>query len=672
MEAPKPDRKQSVAFAIKLLRENRAQDAERVCEAWLQENPGCVLHRRLLGHSYLKQERLEEAEAAIRFALSIEPGMPQLEEDLGSVLGMLGKFDEAIDHLRRSIHLDPSRPQPHKKLGHALIAAGRGNEADEEFRSFMECDPDKGKVAEAITHIEQGRAEEGEKLLKEALRENPDNVDAMRYLASTMLSGKKNLTDAEALLRRATQLAPDYLEVWIMLGSALIERGKYVDAIPVFSKSTQLAPNRAETWAGLAHAHARSSHPEEAAEAYGRAVAISPDAPVLQMGYAHALKTVGDQAGALNAYRAAAKAKPSFGEVYWSMANLKIFKFEDEEVDAMEYQVEDGDLSESEEVHFRFALGKAWEDKGEYDKAWHFYDTGNKLNRMLVDHDPLELEMKQESIIEVFDREFLEKNQGNGCQDPDPIFIVGLPRSGSTLVEQILSSHSQVEGTSELPILQHVAASMGRYRTDGKKYPELARDARRQDWKAYGETYMEDSARHRRSNRPFFTDKLPNNFTHVGLIHLILPNARIINARRHPLDSCLGAYKQLWGVGQNFTYDVMDLADYYSQYHKIMKHWHTVLPGKVLDVHYEETVMDLEGQVRRILEHCGLPFEEQCLRFHETERAVNTASSEQVRQPIYRDALGKWRRYENHLGYWKEELSGIIDELPEAVRNAGL
>jgi len=494
----------------------------------------------------------------------------------------------------------------------------------------------------------------------------------MRYLASTMLAGKKNTADAEALLRRATQLAPDFADVWIMLGSTLMERSKYLEAIPVFTKATQLEPNRPVTWGGLAHAHARSSHPEEAAEAYARAVELKPDAPLVQMGYAHALKTLGDQAGALTAYRAAIAAKPDFGEVYWSMANLKIFKFEEEEVDAMEYQIREGDLSESAEIHFRFALGKAWEDQRDYDKAWHYYDTGNSLHRMQVDHDPVEMEVRLENISEVFSAEFLEQSQGNGCEDPDPIFIVGLPRSGSTLVEQILASHSQVEGTSELSILTRLASSMGRYRTDGMQYPEIVKELRRQDWRSYGKQYLEESSRHRISDKPFFTDKLPNNFPHVGLLHLILPNAKIINARRHPLDSCLGAYKQLWGEGQHFTYDVMDLAEYYRNYDKIMKHWQSVLPGKVLDVHYEETVMDLEGQVRRILDHCGLPFEERCLRFHETERAVNTASSEQVRQPIYRDALGKWRRYEKHLGVWSEELSDIIDELPEEVRNAGL
>jgi hypothetical protein len=229
-----------------------------------------------------------------------------------------------------------------------------------------------------------------------------------------------------------------------------------------------------------------------------------------------------------------------------------------------------------------------------------------------------------------------------------------------------------VEGTAELPNLSRIAASIGRYRPDNLQYPYAVRDLRNKDWRTYGQQYIEETSRHRMTDRPFFTDKLPNNFPHVGLLHLILPNARIINTRRHPLDSCLGAYKQLFGKGQNFTYDMNDLADYYKQYYETMQHWHAVLPGKVLDVHYEETVTDLEGQVRRILDHCGLPFEESCLRYYETDRAVKTASSEQVRQPIYREALGKWRRYDKHLELWKEELAHIIDELPPAARNAGL
>ncbi len=291
---------------------------------------------------------------------------------------------------------------------------------------------------------------------------------------------------------------------------------------------------------------------------------------------------------------------------------------------------------------------------------------------MTVEYELVEMENRQKAIKSVFDRQLLNERAGVGYDVPDPIFIVGLPRSGSTLVEQILASHSQVEGTSELPLLGKISESIGRYRTDGIRYPDAVRDLRDKDLRAYGKQYIEESQRHRVTDKPLFTDKLPNNFPLMGFAHLILPNAKIINARRHPFDSCLGAYKQLFGHGQNFTYDMLDLAHYYQQYDATMKHWHEVMPGKVLDVHYEETVTDLEGQVRRILDHCGLPFEESCVRFHETERAVKTASSEQVRQPIYTGALGKWRRYEKHLDTWQEHLGYILDELPEVSRSAGL
>ena len=251
-------------------------------------------------------------------------------------------------------------------------------------------------------------------------------------------------------------------------------------------------------------------------------------------------------------------------------------------------------MADSPEIHFRFALAKAHEDKGDYDRAWHYYDTGNRKQRQLVFHDPVAFEVRHDEIIEVFDREFLEKHAGKGYESAAPIFIVGLPRSGSTLIEQILASHSQVEGTEELPTLSRLAVSIGRYRRDQKQYPYTVRDLSGREFRAYGRQYIEEASKYRATDRAHFTDKLPNNFSHVGLIHLILPNAKIINARRHPFDSCLGAYKQLFGKGQDFTYDMIELAVYYRKYHETMQHWHRVLPGKVLDVHYEETVTDLD------------------------------------------------------------------------------
>jgi tetratricopeptide (TPR) repeat protein len=653
------------------MRANRPLRAEEICRDHLVLNPGSVEHLRVLGHALMKQNRLEEAASQLRFAQSLEPDNPNLHEDIGSVLALQQRFEEAVTCFEQAIALEPRLPLAHKKLGQALAALGRGRDADAAFEEYFERDPDKGIVAAGAQHLKAGRKEEAVQAFRSALKQNPDNVDAMRCLANVYLRDRENLSDAEALLRRAMQIAPDFTAAWILLGGVLHERKRNVEAVDCYRKAVELEPDNALAWGALGNAYAFAGYPAKGAEAYAKSVALDPKGAAMQMGYAHVLKTLGDQAGSLDAYRAAIKAKPDFGEVYWSMANLKVFRFDEDEVSEMEQQLQRDGLSASAEIHFRFALGKAYEDKGDYDTAWKYYDSGNKRQRMQVSHDSQEMEIRQKDIVEIFSREFLEEHAGNGFDAPDPIFIVGLPRSGSTLIEQILASHSQVEGTAELSNLSKIAAMVGRYRPDNMRYPKALTEFRRKDWRAYGQQYIEETRRHRLTDKPFFTDKLPNNFPHVGFLHLILPRAKIINARRHPLDSCLGGYKQLFGKGQNFTYDMQDLADYYRQYYNTMQHWHTVLPGKVLDVHYEETVTDLEGQVRQILEHCGLPFEEACVRFHETARAVQTASSEQVRRPIYREGLGRWRRYEKFLDLWKDELADILEDLPDAVKSAG-
>ncbi len=658
--------------ALDYLRKDRPLRAEEACRDYLNKHPGCVDHIRLLGLALMKQGRAEEAEKQLRFGLTLEPEFPQLHEDLGSALAMQSRFEEAVPAFEKAIRLQPALPLAQRKLGEALAATGRGQAADEAFRDYVDRDPERAAIIEGATLQRDGKHDEAIDIFRGVLKANPNSVNAMRYLAISLWQHEKNLEDAEALLRRATQQAADFTGAWFSLGALLMEMNKYLEAISAYEKATMLDPDNGEAWAGLGGAFGRAMYPEKAVQAFERSLSINDAVPGVLSAYAWELKTVGDQAAALDAYRRAIKVKPGFGPAYWSMANLKVFRFEDEEVDEMLRQVDSGELSDVEDIHMRFALGKAMEDRKDYEQAWHFYHTGNERQRMTVDHEPLEFEKRQTAIKKVFERSLLKEREGAGYEAPDPIFIVGLPRSGSTLVEQILASHSQVEGTSELPILGRITESIGRYRTDGTRYPEAVPELRDKDLRAYGKQYIEESRRHRSTDKAFFTDKLPNNFPMLGFANLILPNAKFINTRRHPFDSCLGAYKQLFGHGQNFTYDMIDLAHYYQQYDAMMKHWHAVLPGRVLDVHYEETVTDLEGQVRRILDHCGLPFEENCLKFYETERAVKTASSEQVRQPIYTSALGKWRRYEKHLGIWSEQLAYIIDELPEVSRNAGL
>lgn len=672
MTQPLPEKDANIHRAIDYLKRNRPLRAEEACRDYLETNPGCTDHIRLLSLALMKQNRAAEAEEQLRFALSLDPDFPQLYEDLGSALSLQSKFDEAIPNFEKAIQLQPALPLAQKKLGQALAAVGRNKDAENAFQEYFDRDPERSEIMKGIELQRAEKTDEAIGVFRDVLKSNPNNVNAMRHLAISFWRGKKSLEDAEALLRRATQQTADFTAGWLTLGALLVEMNKSMDGIGAYKKAAALDPKNDEAWAGLGNAYSRAMYPDEAVKAFERALAIDDSLPDRLSAYAWELKTIGDQAGALKAYRKAIKAKPKFGPAYWSMANLKIFNFTDDEIHIMLGQLERDDLTDAEDIHFRFALGKAMEDKKDYERAWHYYDTGNRRQRMTVEHEPLEMEKRFTALKSVFDAEFLDRRASVGYGAPDPIFIVGLPRSGSTLVEQILASHSQVEGTSELPILTNIAESIGRYRADGIGFPEGVRDLRDKDLRAYGKQYIEDSQRHRVTDKPLFTDKLPNNFPLVGFAHLILPNAKIINARRHPFDSCLGAYKQLFGRGQNFTYDMLDLAHYYQQYDAIMKHWHTVLPGKVIDVHYEETVSDLDTQVRRILEHCGLPFEESCLRFHETDRAVKTASSEQVRLPIYSSALGKWRSYERHLDIWLEHLGSIVDELPEVSRNAGL
>lgn len=667
-----PEKDRSITQAIEFMKKNRPLRTEEICRDYLLQNPGCTDHLRLLSNALMKQNRLPEAEERLRFALSLDAEFPQLHEDLGSVLALQSKFSEAIPEFERAIELQPALPLAHKKLGQALVAAGRGKDADEAFQVYIDSDEDRATIMKGVELLRTKQLDDAVAVFQSVLKRNPDSVNAMRYLAVCYWQGKTKLDDAEALLRRATQLAKDYLGAWLILGALLLERNKNVEAIAAYQQATKLKPKNPESWAGLGSAFSVAMYPDKSVEAYAKSIELNPKVAGVQMGYAHALKTVGRQADALIAYRAAIAAKPDFGEVYWSMANLKIFKFEPQELEDMQQQLQREDLSESADIHFRFALGKAFEDEKEYDKAWHHYHTGNQRQRMTVAHEPIEMENRHAAVKAVFNRDFIAERANQGFDAADAILIVGLPRSGSTLVEQILASHSQVEGTAELPVLGKLSQSIGRYRTDGVAYPEAVSQLRKKDWRAYGQQYIEESRRYRVTDKPIFTDKLPNNFPFVGLMHLILPNTKVINARRHPFDSCLGSYKQLFGQGQNFTYDMLDLAHYYKQYDAMMKYWHDVLPGKVLDVHYEVTVTDLESQVRRILDHCGLPFEESCVRFHETERAVKTASSEQVRQPIYTGALGTWRRYEKHLGLWQDQLGYIIDELPEVSKNAGL
>jgi tetratricopeptide (TPR) repeat protein len=395
---------------------------------------------------------------------------------------------------------------------------------------------------------------------------------------------------------------------------------------------------------------------------YHQLLAGSPGASDLHMALGHALKSIGQQKEAIECYQRAAAVRPGFGDAWWSLANLKTYRFSEDEVASMRDAEAAPSATSVDRCHLCFALGKAYEDRREYAESWQFYERGNALRYAESLYRPEITEANTSRQIEVCTAEFFAAHIGVGVSNRDPIFILGLPRSGSTLVEQILASHSQVEGTQELPDIPRIVAEMEgrRPHPDNPRYPAVLVDVPPEDFRSLGEHYIA-ATRPFRGAKPFFIDKMPNNFRHIGLIHLMLPNAKIIDMRREPMACCFSNLKQLFASGQEFTYSIEDVARYYRTYLELMRHWDAVLPGKILRVWYEDVVEDLEGNVRRILDFCGLDFEPACVQFHKTERSVRTASSEQVRQPIFREGINQWRNYEPWLGPLKDALGdGLI------------
>ena len=663
------DTQKELGEAINNLRNGHADKTVKTCQNFLITNPSSGAHTQLLAHALIKLGRLSDAQEQIEFAIKLTPDFAGLHEDLGSIQALRNNRDLAIDSFRRAVQIDPTLTSAHKKLAQCLSAIGKNDEVDEAFENYLDRDENAALVAEGAEHWRAGRITDAESTLKSALKKNVNNVDAMHFLALIYHDENKKLNDAEALLRRATEIAPDFKQAIASLGRLLLDNGKWSDAIQAYEKLIEIEPTDAKAWAGLGRSLSLAGQVEKAVTAYEKSLALNSASPNVHMAYAHSLKTVGNQKEALVEYRESIKLRPELGESYWSMANLKVFQFEASEIEAMEFQIKSSELSDSARIHFLFSLGKAYEDKKDFNQAWNYYELGNNVQRGLLSYDPVANQMQLESIKKVFSHDFIDQYRHDGLSADDPIFIVGLPRSGSTLIEQILASHSLVEGTSELPNIGDIAIGTGRYRADGLTYPKTLRSLTKRDLKAYGKEYLQQIDRHRTSRTPFFIDKMPNNFAHIGFIKLILPNAKIINTRRHPLDSCLGAYKQLFAKGQNFTYEKFELAQFYCDYIDVMDHWHKVFPGEILDIHYEETVTDLEKQTRKVLEFCGLNFEDQCLRYYETKRAVKTASSEQVRQPVYTSALGFWENYSSQIEDWKDHLEDVIADLPDSVKS---
>ncbi|MGH8863221.1 MAG: tetratricopeptide repeat-containing sulfotransferase family protein [Burkholderiales bacterium] len=636
--------------------------AESRCRSALLKYPRDVNMMALLGALLVKLDRAAEAESQLRQVIAEAPTFAKPHEDLGHLLVKQNRAPEALPCLERATHLDPKLENAWFTLGRALTMLGRGAEADQAFERCFALSPERRLMALAAEHQKEGRLDEAEHLYRRILRHNPRNVDALRLLALISLKAGRD-GEAESLLEKAIALAPDYLLAILDLGRLRKEQDRFGEALQCFDQAIALDPGNVPAHYLRGSTLAPASFTQEAIAAYQECLRLRPDHVGALIGLGHVLKAVGRYHEAVASYDACIRQLPDFGETYWSLANLKTYHFDDATIAEMERRVS-GTVTVQSEVNFLFALGKAYEDRGEFERAWEYYRSGNTKQRSEVSYDPVQTESMNDRLVDVFSAEFLQSHRGVGLADPAPIFIVGLPRSGSTLLEQILASHSQVEGTSELPYLGRVATWLNRNRADGINYPEAVRELQPSNFKSLGEDYLAFAQMHRRSGAARFIDKNPNNFANIGFLSLILPNARVIDARRHPLDACLSCYRQLFAKGQHFTYDLTEIGEYYLQYQRMMDHWATVLPGQMLTVQYEEVVADFEAQVRRLLEFCGLPWEEACLRFYESDRPVRTPSSEQVRQPIYDRSVGHWRYYARHL----DELITVIEPIRERYR----
>ena len=501
------------------------------------------------------------------------------------------------------------------------------------------------------------RLDVAERILKPHLKEDPFDVRAIRMLAE-LAARVGRLKDAETLLRRAMEIAPGFTPAHTNLAMVLGRLGRPAEAIEILDEVFKDQTEGPGELSLRAATLARLGDIEQALGLYEAVLKGRPNQPRVLLTYGHLLKTIGRLDECVAAYRKAIDLNPSLGDAWWSMANLKTVRFDEADIGLMEHALGNADLKDGDRFHIEFALGKAFHDLGRNDEAFNHYASGNALRRTYHPFNSDHLTQMVDRSIELFTAEVLARP--GGCDARDPIFIVGMPRAGSTLVEQILSSHSLVEGTSELPDMPAIA------RGGRRKYPVEAIDLTPDDRRAAGDEYLKRTAVNRRTDRPFFIDKLPNNWMFAPFIHMVLPNAKIIDARRHPLGCCMSNFRQHFARGQDYTYDLTDLGRYYSDYVRLMAHMDAVLPGRVHRVIYEQMVDDTEGEVRKLLDYCGLEFEPACLEFYNTDRAVRTPSAQQVRQPIYKDAADEWRRYEAHLGPLKEALGTVLDAYPEA------
>lgn len=646
-----------------LLREARAQlqnarlaEAAATCQKLLELAPGNIDGLYTLAVSQRMQGNIPLALATLNILIGIDPSYGRAWQERGHCLRGNGG-EEAIASYQRAVTHNGALVASWRHLAEFHEAAGRASAAQFARAQYDHLSRLPPELLSVASFIQEGRVFKAEQLCRAFLQRNGHHVEAMRLLAEIGL--KFNAYDeAEFLLESCKLLEPDNVSAHFDYVKVLRKRQKFEQALAEATELRAKEPGNPEFEMLFANENLAVGNFDEAMLVYEALLGSMPNNPGINLTYGHALKTVGRQDDAILAYRKAYQVRPDCGDAFWSLANLKTYRFSDEEIDQMREREAAPSTALDDRYHLCFALGKGLEDRGEYSASFDFYERGNRLKREELRYDPARLTQEMRLQRAHVTAELLEQFRGAGCADAAPIFIVGLPRAGSTLLEQILASHSGVEGTMELPNIFALAHRLDRNRVIGEEpeYPANLGALSSEDITRFGEEFIRDTQIYRKKGTPYFIDKMPNNFRHIGLISMILPNAKIIDARRSAMGCCFSGFKQLFAEGQEFTYGLKEVGTYYRDYVQLMHHWDAVMPGKVLLVRYEEVVADLETQVRRLLDHCGLPFEPACLNFHQTERAVRTASSEQVRQPIYQSGVDQWTNYSPWLDPLRETL----------------
>ena len=605
--------------------------------------------------------RTDESLATLDRLGALQPNFSLMHQERGLCHVARKDAPTAIAALLRAVNINPALPMSWRMLeGIYRLIGDRDNAAMAAgHRTVLASLPPD--VVRATSLFSDGDLAPAEQIVRAYLLRHGDHPEGMRLLAKIGMAHDV-LDDAELLLAGVVALAPDHLPARYDYARCLVARHKYAEARGLLVHLLASDPRHRDYRSLAATIAVGLGEHERAIDLYRELLVEMPDSPDVRLWLGHALKTIGQLPAAIETYRGAAAARPDFGDAYWSLANLKTYRFTDDEIAAMRAEEAKPPPAPEDRIHLCFALGKALEDRGETAKSWRYYERGNALKRAASRYRAEIIETNTRKQIEVCTPAFFARRAGWGDPSPDPIFILGLPRSGSTLLEQILASHSQVEGTQELPDIQRIVQGMQEREPDfdDPRYPAALTELTEAQFRALGETYLAGT-RVYRTDKPRFIDKMPNNFRHIGLIHLMLPNARIIDARREPMSCCFSNFKQLFASGQEFAYSMADIARYYRTYLDLMRHWDRALPGRVLRVHHEDVVADLEGSVRRILDHCGLAFERACVDFYKSTRSVRTPSSEQVRQPIFRDGLDRWERYEPWLGPLRDALGDATD-----------